>query len=50
MAIAIPLKEKYRVSKPSSGGQTKTRTGSGKTKKVKLKQGWGPKRRAYGPF
>lgn len=50
MAITIPLKLKYRVPKAGSGGQTGSRTGSAKKKKPKMKQGWGNRRRAYGPF
>lgn len=50
MAISIPLKLKYRVPKSSSGGQSKVRTGSGRAKKPKLKEGWGPRKRAYGPW
>ena len=50
MALTIPLKLKYRTTKPSSGGATKARTGSGKRKKPRLKQGYGSHRKAYGPF
>lgn len=43
----IPLKLKYRAPKPK--GHSGTRASTGK-RKVKLKEGYGPRRRAYGPF
>lgn len=48
MARTIPLKLKYRVPKIGGNHTSAARTGS--AKKVKMKQGSGPRKRAYGPF